>query len=115
MYLGATTGEGPTLNYEVGAPPPPKKTGFAAFLENLPTIFGGVTQVILANKIAKINLERMRQGLPPLDASQVQAAAPSAGVRVGLSPELTRILIFGGLGIGALVAFSILRSKKRGR
>ena len=89
------------------------KSGFTTFIENLPNLFMGYTQVSLASKIAKINLERARQGLPPLDTGQVQAMAPRPGVAVGLSPDVKRIIIFGGVGIGALILFGMMGKKRR--
>ena len=57
--------------------------------------------------INKINLERARQGLPPLDA-----AYTGVGVNVGLSPATQKLVIYGGL---AALAFLIFNSVTRGK
>jgi hypothetical protein len=57
--------------------------------------------------INKINLERARQGLPPLDA-----AYTGVGVNVGLSPATQKLVIYGGL---AALAFLIFNSMTRGK
>lgn len=110
IKLEPSASTSPATTFQPATPP---KTGFAAFIENLPQLFMGYTQVSLAKKIANINLERARQGLPPLDTGQVQAMAPRPGVAVGLSPDVKRIIIIGGVGIGALILFGMMRPKKR--
>lgn len=60
-----------------------------------------VLNVINTAQIRQINIERAKQGLPPIDSS---AIAPQ--VNVGLSPETQRLILFGGI---ALIAFLVLR------
>lgn len=54
-------------------------------------------------QILKTQLERARQGLPPLQPSEYAPA-----VNVGLSPQTRSLLIYGGL---ALVAVMLLRRR----
>lgn len=54
-------------------------------------------------QILKAQLERARQGLPPLQPSEYAPA-----VNVGLSPQTRNLLIYGGL---ALVAVMLLRRR----
>ena len=110
VKVGPSAVTSPATTFQPGTP---AKTGFASFIENLPNLFLGFTQVTLAQKIAKINLERVRQGLPPLDASQTAAIAPRPGVAVGLSPDVKNIIVIGGLGIGALILFGMMRPKRK--
>lgn len=49
-------------------------------------------------QILSVQVERARQGLPPLDASQF-----AAGVQVGLTPDVKNILIMGGIGLVAVM------------
>lgn len=49
-------------------------------------------------QILKIQVERAKQGLPPLDASQF-----GVGVNVGLSPEITKMLAVGGAALLAVI------------
>lgn len=51
-------------------------------------------------QILDVQVDRARQGLPPLNASQF-----AAGVQVGLTPDVKNILIMGGIGIVALMMF----------
>lgn len=57
--------------------------------------------------INKINLERAKQGLPPLDA-----AYSGVGVNVGLSPATQRLVIYGGLAALAFLIFNSLTRRK---
>jgi len=52
-------------------------------------------------QLMQINLERARQGLPPISAAQ---AGLSVGVEVGA--ETKQLLIFGGLALLAVLALS---------
>lgn len=51
--------------------------------------------------ILRLQLERARQGLPPLDAAQY-----GAGVSVGISPSTQQLLILGGVGLLAVLFLS---------
>jgi len=55
----------------------------------------------------EINIERARQGLPPLNPANY-----GYGVNVGLSPDTQKLLIYGGV---AVVAFLIFKEMNRGR
>lgn len=93
---------------------PPKKTGWLDNLLNLaPQMFMGYTQISMQKQIAKVNLERLKQGLPPLSAAQTEAYSPRPGVSVGLSPATRNLLMYGGLGLGAILLFGIMTKKKR--
>jgi hypothetical protein len=61
-------------------------------------------------QILNANIERAKQGLPPLDAS---AYAPT--YNVGLSPDLKNLLIIGGLGILLFMVMSRNGGGKGGR
>lgn len=51
--------------------------------------------------LLNLQLERARQGQPPLDVGQY-----GAGVTVGLSPSTQQLLILGGLGLLAVLFLS---------
>lgn len=92
----------------------PKKTSWLDNLLNLaPQMFLGYTQISMQRQIAKVNLERLKQGLPPLSPAQTEAYTPRPGVSVGLSPATRNLLMFGGLGLGAILLFGIMTKKKR--
>ena len=68
------------------------------------TIARAMTTVVMADyqrDVLRLQLERARQGLPPLDAAQY-----GAGVTVGLSPSTQQLLILGGLGLLAVLFLS---------
>lgn len=62
-----------------------------------------VAATVQQKEILDIQVQRAKQGLPPLDASQY-----AAGVNVGLSPETTRLVTY---GIVAIVAVLVLTRK----
>jgi len=57
--------------------------------------------------INKINLERARQGQPPLDA-----AYTGVGVNFGLSPATQKLVIYGGLAALAFLIFNSVTRRK---
>lgn len=63
---------------------------------------GQVAMADYQRRLLNVQLERARQGLPPLDASQY-----GVGVTVGAAPQLN-LLLLGGL---ALVAILVLRRR----
>lgn len=52
-------------------------------------------------QILDVQMDRAKQGLPPLDASQY-----GVGVNVGLSPEVMKMVMLGLVGIGAVIFLS---------
>lgn len=57
-------------------------------------------------QLLSVQVERARNGLPPLDASQY---AP--GVKFGLSADTQRLVMWGGLALLGLLAFTALRKR----
>lgn len=71
------------------------------------TISRAMSTVIMADaqrRVLNVQLERAKQGLPPMDSSQY-----GLGLSVGLSPTVERLVLFGGLALLAVFMF------KRGR
>lgn len=79
------------------------ETWYDALARLLPVLASTYQQ----KQLLSVQVERARAGLPPLDASNY---AP--GVNVGLSPELQRTLIIGGVVVLGLLAYGTL--KRRG-
>lgn len=50
-------------------------------------------------QLLSVQVERAKQGLPPLDANQI-----AAGVNVGIAPDTQKLLIWGMLGLVAVIA-----------
>jgi hypothetical protein len=55
-------------------------------------------------QLLDVQVQRAQQGLPPLDAGQY---AP--GVKVGLDAQTQQMLLWGGVGVLALLAFMAIR------
>jgi len=74
----------------------------------IPGIMSSLVSVWQQKKIADINTERLKQGLPPLDTGAI-----SPQVNVGLDPKLRTALLVGGAGALGLLAFVVFRRKRR--
>lgn len=60
--------------------------------------------IVQQSQIAKTNRERLRRGLPAIPPEQYQQyLAPAARAEVGLSPATRNLLLYGGLGLAALL------------
>lgn len=120
---GLSYGEGPGLSYglgqtEAGAPAPAPTTSWAdklfSFAEQaIPAYFAYETQ----QDISKINIERAKQGLSPIDPG---AVAPQVKVVHQASPEMQQelrrfgtgginLLLWAGLGLGAFLLIRGMR------
>ncbi len=69
-------------------------------------------QIQAQNKILNLNLQRAQQGLSMLDINPAQyGLQPSVGV--GLTGDTKTLLMYGGLGIGALWLLSMATGSRR--
>lgn len=95
-------------NFYFGQSMPTEK----AWYEKLLDVYGTVRARKEADKLRKENLERMRRGQSPLSVDDWRALTPPAAtVEVGMAPQTQRLLIFGALGLGAVL---LLMRRKRG-
>lgn len=62
-----------------------------------------------ASKLQNINLQRIQSGQQPLTNAQMQALRP--GFSFGLAPDLQQMLIYGGIG---LLAILLITGMKKG-
>src|SRR5690606_38616338 len=62
-----------------------------------------------AERLRKENLDRIRQGLPPLTDAQMRSLAPTANVNVALPPAIQ----YGALAGGAALLYLLATRKKR--
>lgn len=67
---------------------------FDKVLAALKEIAPAYAQYQMARDLYSLNMERAKQGLPPIDASAV-----SPQINVGLSPDVKTLLILGGVGL----------------
>lgn len=95
-------------NQEIPAPD-------SGFFGKLVTGITDISKAVMAYKtqddINDINLERVRRGQAPISAAYLRAMQPQMGVNVGLSPQVKNLLIFGGLGLGAVYLLTRRRSR----
>lgn len=103
--------------YVVGAP----ATGVTA--DAAPSWFTDISNVLTQGinaygqlRLQDLNMNLISQGKPPLTAAQVASMAPQ--LNVGLSPDIQakiqQYMIFGGIGVLALVALTQM-NKRRSR
>lgn len=78
-----------------------------SWIDALERILPAVVSTWQQKEIMQVQVERAKQGLPPLDASQL-----AAGVNVGLSPEVQRMVWIGG---GALLLALVYVATQRRR
>lgn len=84
----------------------------SAWYQDLINIYGAVQGQRQADKLQKENLERMRQGLQPLSVQQWTAnQPPAARIQHEMDQGTKQILIYGGVGLGALLLFSLMRKR----
>lgn len=92
-YANAINQVAPNATAIVQQQQAPGESWMDALQRSLPILAATYQQ----KQILDVQVERARQGLPPLNASQY-----AAGVQVGLSSDTQKMLIFGALGIAAL-------------
>jgi len=103
------------LNEDSGgdaAAKPPEKPWY----EKLVSVYGAYqaqrTAQKLQEQLARENAARASAGKPPINMDQyAKYAAPQ--VNVGLSPTVQNILIYGGIGLAAVLLLPILMGKRR--
>ncbi len=76
----------------------------ADLLSSFREVLGTVALTIQQKQILDAQMERMRAGLPPLNASQY-----GVGVSVGVSPDVQKLLLGGGIVL--LLALLLLRKR----
>lgn len=57
-------------------------------------------------QLLEVQVDRARQGLPPLDATQY-----AGGVQVGMAPELQKLLMWGGIATLAILGYAVLQRR----
>ncbi len=58
-------------------------------------------------QLLEVQVDRARQGLPPLDATQY-----AGGVQVGLSPDVQKLLMWGGIAALAILGFAVFQRRR---
>jgi hypothetical protein len=57
-----------------------------------------IAATVQQQQLLSVQVDRARQGLPPLNVTQY-----AAGAQVGLSPDTKTFLMWGGIGLGAVL------------
>lgn len=84
------------------------RQGDEPWYESLARLLPAIAATQQQRELLKVQTERARQGLPPLDVSQY-----GLGVRVGLSEDSKQLLIYGGVALLALVGFGVIKLGRR--
>lgn len=75
------------------------------------TVLPVAASVYQQKKITDLNTERLRAGLPMLSPQQYSSMYPTASVAVGPNDQAKKLLMYGAVGVGALVllrAFKVI-------
>ena len=84
----------PGLSTQIASQASPGESLLQAALRLAPTLVMANSQ----RQLLDVQLQRAQQGLPPLDASQY-----GVGVSVGLSPDVQKYLLIGGVALLAAI------------
>ena len=84
------------------------RQGDEPWYEALARLLPAIAATQQQRELLKVQTERAKQGLPPLDTSQY-----GVGVRVGLSEDSKQLLIYGGVALLALAGLGILKFGRR--
>lgn len=83
----------------------PSKTALQQFVDTVVSAGAAVLPLVQQQKVLKMQLERAKQGLPPLDVGSY--IDPNAGLNVGINPGTQKTLLW--LGGGIVGAFLLSR------
>lgn len=88
-----------------------EKAWYERLLDTVTETAGKILPVYYQSKaqreLIELNLERAKQGLPPIESTQV---APTIRTQVGIDPAVMNMLVFGGLGLAVF-----LMAQRKGR
>lgn len=84
-----------------------QRTTGESWIDALERILPAVVSTWQQKEILQVQVERAKQGLPPLNASQL-----AAGVNVGLSPEVQRMVWIGGAALLAAVVYMATQRRR---
>lgn len=108
------------INLDTGLIPQPTvaaTSGWSNTIQNVLTTAASAyltkTQLDAQKKILNMQLDRARQGLPPLDIDPSQYGVPS--VKVGLSSDTSKVLLWGGVSFAALLVLLSFTGRRQAR
>lgn len=94
----------PNINTLVQEERAPGESWIDSLARLVPSILASDAQRRLLN----VNIDRARQGLPPLDTSQY-----GVGVNVGLTGDTQKLVMWGAVGFAALALLGIIKLGRR--
>ncbi len=112
VYAAATrsANETATLGAADTTPAPTQGQGWwGNFIDAAKQLVPVIVQAKSQKDILDVQLTRARQGLPPLNTSQI---APTVQIQAGLTPALKRVLV-PAMMIGVGLLFFMMSKKKR--
>lgn len=105
----------PALNIDTAASSAPASSSFSTVLQTLIQGAGAALltkqQLDTAQKVTDIQLQRAQQGLAPLNTSAL--GLPGVGVNVGLSDSTSKLVMYGGLALLAVLLVPKLIGSRR--
>lgn len=93
----------------VAAAPAPKTDWLTTLIQGA----SGILQLSNQQKLAKTNMQRAAQGLPPIQLDQVPGIVPTAAVNVGVDTGTSKLITWAAIGGGLLLTLNMLRKKRR--
>lgn len=111
MYLGAdSVAAKPLAN--ASSPQQPLSTTISDIATSIAQATGNVLQVVNQQRLAQLNVDRVRQGLAPIDINSVPGLVPTMNLQAGLdqSTQSLALWVLGG-GAAVLLAMSLLGKK----
>lgn len=94
-----------TTTAPVGSP-----TTWESVLQAIPNLAQTYYSLEYTKEIQDINLQRLREGKPPLSSTQMQQIAPQ--VSVGVAPQTQNMIMYLALGLGAVLLVMPMLSKR---
>lgn len=109
MYLGQITDDAGNV-IATGTTAPSGDT-FSSIISSLPSLVSQGLTAYGQLQLQNMNMALIKQGKPPLTASQIYAMAPQ--LNVGLASSTQNLLMYGALGAGALLLIMSAMKRKR--
>jgi hypothetical protein len=106
---GALVGPPPSDNIP-GVLPEASNKGPSDWLTGIAAALPKISAFLTAEQLAQVNVDRAKRGLPALQTSQY---APQVGV--GLDPGTAKLVMFGGIGLAAVILVPKLLARRSSR
>jgi hypothetical protein len=85
----------------------------ANVLKGVAVAYSTKQQIDTQAKLNQIQLDRIRQGLPPLSVDPASMGLQTASASIGIAPNTQKLLMWGGLGVLGVWLFTSLVGGRR--